>query len=184
MICAPIQSDMEKVRRVPACYDLVEVWDERMLEMTNKPTILKVVDEKKLSKNIHTDYIDFDIDMKKDKRFIDARLIVSYHQYEYTPPLQELRKVVQKMQMQNADIGKVVTMAHAEQDNITLLRLLTESQFPLIAFCMGTKGRLSRIMAPHFGSLISYVPPTKKWKTAEGQIVLSEWEKISKTLQM
>ncbi|MBD3156246.1 type I 3-dehydroquinate dehydratase [Candidatus Peregrinibacteria bacterium] len=184
MICASIQSDMEKVHRVPLCYDLVEVWDERMVGMIDKPTILKVVDEKKLSKNMQVDYIDFDIAMKMDKRAADTRLIISYHEHEYTPPLQELRSVIQTMQMQNADICKVVTMAHTEQDNITLLRLLTETQFPLIAFCMGEKGRLSRIMAPHFGSLISYVPPTEEWKTADGQIVLSEWEKISKTLQI
>lgn len=184
MICASIQSDIEKVHRVPACYDLVEVWDERMVGMIDKPTILKVVDESKLSKNISVDYMDFDSAMNMDKRSADARLIVSYHNHEYTPPLKELRSVVQTIKMHNADIGKVVTMAHTEQDNITLLRLLTETQFPLIAFCMGEKGRLSRIMAPHFGSLISYVPPTAEWKTAEGQIVLSEWEKISKMLQI
>jgi len=54
----------------------------------------------------------------------------------------------------------------------------------MIAFCLGKKGRISRIMAPQFGSLISYVPPTEDFVTAEGQIMLDEWMKIQRLLHI
>jgi 3-dehydroquinate dehydratase type I len=111
-----------------------------------------------------------------------AKLIISYHDFDRTPTLEELKKIVGEMLAKGADICKVVTKALTVEDNLIPLRLLAESQAPMIAFCLGKKGRISRIMAPQFGSLISYVPPTADFVTAEGQIVFDEWMKIQKML--
>lgn len=182
MICASIKNDKSKLKEIPLKYDLVEVWTGELVPLSPKPVLLKVVDEDLVDENLLVDYIDFDISMKKKIRPEGAKLIISYHNFDYTPPLKELKRIVQKMQKQGADIGKIVTTALNIEDNLVPLHLLSESQLPLISFCMGEKGRMSRIMAPKFGSLISYVPPTKDFVTADGQIILDEWMQIQRAL--
>jgi 3-dehydroquinate dehydratase / shikimate dehydrogenase len=180
MICASVKNDKNQLKKISAKYDLVEVWNANLVPLVKKPVLLKVVEGQKIDENLKVDYIDYDISAKDKVVPKGAKLIISYHNFDYTPSLKELRKVVKKMQKQGADIGKIVTTALKEEDNLVPLTLLSESELPLISFCMGQKGRPSRIMAPKFGSLISYVPPTKDFVTADGQIVLDEWEKISK----
>ena len=187
MICASVKDDPAKLAKIPEQYDLVEVWDAAFVGLSPKPVILKVVDGTVLDENLAVDYVDFDISMVATEAAMrmrpkGAKLILSYHNLRHTPSLKELQKIVKKMQKMGADICKVVTKAVTVEDNLIPLRLLAESEAPMIAFCLGEKGRISRIMAPQFGSLISYVPPTADFVTAEGQIVFDEWMKIQKML--
>lgn len=182
MICVSVKDDPAKLAKIPQQYDLVEVWDPAFVEFSPKPVILKVVDGAVLDENLAVDYVDFDVSMVEEgamrMRPKGAKLILSYHDFERTPSLSELKKIVRKMLAKGADICKIVTKAVTVEDNLIPLRLLAESDVPMIAFCLGDKGRISRILAPRFGSLISYVPPTADFVTAEGQIVFDDWEKI------
>ena len=193
MICASVKNDSAKLSKIPAQYDLVEVWDPSFVSLAGltglvpKPVILKVSRGMLLNENLAVDYVDFDISMDTaaiEMRPKGAKLIVSYHNFNRTPSLGELKKIVRKMLAKGADICKVVTKAVMVEDNLIPLRLLAESEVPMIAFCLGKKGRISRIMAPQFGSLISYVPPTEDFVTAEGQIMLDEWMKIQRLLHI
>jgi len=178
MICASVKNDKGKLRKIPSKYDLVEVWDANLLPFVKKRSLLKVVDNFRVDESLRVDYIDYDISVRKKIVPGNAKLIISYHNFDYTPSVKELRRIIKKMQKQGADIGKIVVAALKLEDNLVPLQLLAETDFPLISFCMGDKGRISRIMAPKFGSLISYIPPTKDFITADGQILLPDWEKI------
>ncbi|MBA4337093.1 hypothetical protein C0416_04980 [bacterium] len=185
MICASVKKNPEKLADLPKQYDIVEVWGPSfvpLIRLLQKPVILKVADCDLVDENLNVDYIDYDISMDVSVRPKGAKLIISYHNPDHTPSLNELHGIVRDMLAMGADICKIVTKAVTVEDNLIPLRLLAESKTPMIAFCLGEKGRISRIMAPQFGSLISYVPPTADFVTAEGQIVFDEWMKIQKML--
>lgn len=182
MICASIEKDKKLLSKIPSKYDLVEVWNSSFVSKIKKPVLLKMTGNAQIDEGLKVDYIDYDISAKNKIVPSGAKLIISYHNFDYTPSVKELKKISEKMQKQGADIGKIITTALKTEDNLVPLQLLAESQMPLISFCMGEKGRLSRIMAPKFGSLISYVPPNKDFVTADGQIVLDEWMRIQRVI--
>lgn len=203
MICASIKvqhmSDaIDMLEKVPVDYDLVEIWineiedlDLPLLKQKAKfPLLIKITDfsDHKLLEDLISngfEYVDIDIedfekvkDIKREK----TKIIASHHDFAETPEYENIKELIIRMQKAGADIAKIVCHAQDCHDNLKPLKLLKETEFPLIAFCMGEKGRLSRILAPQCGSLISYVPPDTAWKTADGQIILDEWKMIKEIL--
>ena len=79
----------------------------------------------------------------------------------------------------NPDLIKIVTTAVNEQDNFKIQKLL-DGKNDLIAFCMGLKGKESRVIASRSGSRISYCHLGKK--TADGQFSVEEMRKKLKNL--
>jgi 3-dehydroquinate dehydratase type I len=64
-------------------------------------------------------------------------------------------------------------MATSPDDNITLLSLLgwaRQQKFPLIAFCMGEMGKISRLATLALGGYMTYASPGRGRETAPGQI--------------
>jgi 3-dehydroquinate dehydratase type I len=76
---------------------------------------------------------------------------------------------------------KIVTYANSAEDNLRLLRLipmsLAEGQ-PIIAFCMGPRGRASRLLAPLLGSFLTYASLRKGAESAPGQWTVAETRKM------
>ena len=82
--------------------------------------------------------------------------IVSFHDFEKTPSLDELRSIVSKAR-KLASIVKVSTMAETEQDIEMLRTLLVEnSGGPLCVIAMGPLGTQTRVSFPTLGSCITY----------------------------
>ena len=95
-------------------------------------------------------------------------LIISYHSYSGTPPLQ---KLVIRMQRAPADGYKVVTTARKPSDLLRLLSLVKEKPgAPLILLSMGEVGFPSRVLSVKMGCLYSYAAPNSAQGTAPGQI--------------
>jgi 3-dehydroquinate dehydratase / shikimate dehydrogenase len=95
-------------------------------------------------------------------------LIVSYHSYSGTPPLQ---KLMVRMQRAPADGYKVVTTARKPSDLLRLLTLVKEKPgVPLILLSMGEMGFPSRVLSVKMGCLYSYAAPSSSQGTAPGQI--------------
>jgi 3-dehydroquinate dehydratase type I len=132
--------------------------------------------------------IDTDAELIQDMRSSfqeETDLILSYHNFEETPPLPDLQKKMEKGIELNADIIKVATYANTAEDNLTVLQLLAEAnarEIPFIGICMGIRGKLSRVVAPALGSYITYVALHKKEASAPGQLTLKEFKKISSLL--
>ncbi|MDK2853143.1 MAG: 3-dehydroquinate dehydratase [Thermococcaceae archaeon] len=73
-------------------------------------------------------------------------IIVSYHDFERTPSFKRLKALLDEMRELKGDIIKIVTFAGHYIDNIKVVRLY-EYEKNLIAFCMGEKGKISRIFS-------------------------------------
>ena len=104
-----------------------------------------------------------------------VKCILSYHNLEKTPPLDEMKRIVQRQLKAGADICKLVTTAQEFEDNLAVLQLISE--FPenkMIAFAMGQMGQISRILSPLVGSDFTYASIEKGKESAPGQIAVRD----------
>lgn len=96
----------------------------------------------------------------------NTTILVSWHNDQRTPNTDELRALMSKMKLMSNYI-KIVTMAESIEDAISVLDLYKDAEgLNLIAFAMGEKGILSRVLcalyktAPFtYASLRSAVAP-------------------------
>jgi len=112
-----------------------------------------------------------------------ALCLLSFHDFQKTPPLDTLRQIVQSELKAGADICKIVTTAKEFEDNLTILKLITE--FPktrMIAFAMGQQGLMSRVMAPMVGADFTYGAVQKGKESAPGQLPVTEMLKFYEML--
>ena len=104
-----------------------------------------------------------------------ADCLLSFHDFQKTPPLDILKQIVNKELKAGADICKVVTAAQTFEDNLAVMRLFSE--FPdvkMVAFAMGTQGFISRVMAPLIGAYFTYGAVQKGVESAPGQLPVSD----------
>ena len=76
---------------------------------------------------------------------------------------------------------KMVTFAHSREDNLNVLGLIpyaTERGQKIIAFCMGERGKMSRVMAPWMGAAWTYASLSTDRVSAPGQITVREMRRI------
>lgn len=83
-------------------------------------------------------------------------VIVSYHNFRVTPTDSFIRKKIADIFRGGADIAKVAVMPKTSEDVIRLLDVLRITKKPTVAIAMGEIGKPSRILAPLFGSVLSY----------------------------
>ncbi|MGD1020666.1 MAG: type I 3-dehydroquinate dehydratase [Verrucomicrobiia bacterium] len=83
-------------------------------------------------------------------------LIVSHHDFGRTPPLEELRVIVDKASRYGT-VAKIATMIRNEDDLAILRALLAERRHtPLCVLGMGPMGPQTRIDFPKLGSCLTY----------------------------
>lgn len=108
-----------------------------------------------------------------------AQCLISSHDLEKTPSLDEMKALVRQQLKAGADIGKVVTTARSPEDSLTILRLISE--FPgvrLVALAMGPLGVASRVLCPLVGGDFTYASIEKGKESASGQITVRELGQI------
>ncbi|CAI7838809.1 unnamed protein product [Closterium sp. NIES-54] len=103
-----------------------------------------------------------------------TRVIVSSHNYNVTPPLEELRALVARIEAAGADIVKFATTATDITDNARVFQILKEAQRPTIALVMGPKGLISRLLAPKFNAFLTFGAITPGAESAPGQPTVAE----------
>lgn len=111
----------------------------------------------------------------------NCRTIVSWHDFKATASPQALTEIFQRQCRSGADIGKIVTMARCFQDVFRVLALqeqAAELGFPLIAFCMGKPGMISRVATTDLGGFMTYAAPDNGLATAPGQLPASALRRI------
>jgi 3-dehydroquinate dehydratase type I len=75
------------------------------------------------------------------------------------------------------DIVKIVSRANAEEDNLRILTLIPHARRmgqEIISFCMGEKGRISRVLSLFLGAYMGFASPDKGEESAPGQFSLAE----------
>ncbi|CAI5500720.1 unnamed protein product, partial [Closterium sp. Naga37s-1] len=103
-----------------------------------------------------------------------TRVIVSSHNYSVTPPLEELRVLVARIEAAGADIVKFATTATDITDNARVFQILKEAQRPTIALVMGPKGLISRLLAPKFNAFLTFGAIAPGAESAPGQPTVAE----------
>lgn len=110
-----------------------------------------------------------------------TQLVLSWHNFHDTPSREELVGRVAMMQDNGADIGKIVTTAHNHQDVLRVLQLQEIAEklnFPLIAFCMGAAGVISRVATCALGGYMTYCAVSEDEATAPGQLSVAALREI------
>ena len=97
-------------------------------------------------------------------------LIRSYHNYQETPSLPVLQSLLERARSFGGEVVKIVTTATSEADNETVAGLYQFAEpGTLVAFCMGEKGRSSRLEALKQGAPFTYACLSEEDATAPGQ---------------
>jgi 3-dehydroquinate dehydratase/shikimate dehydrogenase len=97
-----------------------------------------------------------------------AHVIVSYHNFEATPPLDP---IVNRVTRIPADSYKVVTTARKPSDNARVLAAAkTSTRQRMIVLAMGELGFSTRVLSPIFGGAYTYAAPMQAQGTAAGQV--------------
>jgi len=113
-----------------------------------------------------------------------AKCLLSYHDFEGTPPLGELVGIVRRQMKAGADIGKVVTTATKFEDNLTALQLIADfRQARVVSFAMGPLGFVSRVLCPLVGGDFTYASIETGKESAAGQITVRDLRKLYEVLK-
>lgn len=106
----------------------------------------------------HADIIDIELETDIDhmNKVIKASksTIISYHDFKKTPPLDFLLDIVSR-ERQLGDIAKFAVMPKTLSDTIVVLNVLSKVE-KTVGIAMGDMGRYTRVVAPLFGSPITF----------------------------
>jgi len=207
-ICAAIvNNDLESVKEIEPLVDLFEVridligdgWQQVVGQM-EKPWIgcNRIVDEggkwekdeegriAELLKavDLGAAVIDIELRTRNLEKVVTlvkkrAKCLLSFHDLEGTPSLNEMKEIVDGQLAAGADICKLITTAQSFEDNLTTLQII--SAFPkirLVSFAMGPLGLASRILCPLAGGDFTYASIESGKESAPGQITVRELRKI------
>ncbi len=207
-ICAVIVSnDPEAVTKAEPMVDLFEVridligdgWQD-LVKQLRKPWIAcnrcaeeggqwqgneaRRVEKLLEAMELGADIVDIELGTKNLERILKlvkrrAKCLLSFHDLEKTPSLDEMKEIVNRQLEAGADICKIVTTAQAVDDNLTVLELISE--FPgvrVVSFAMGPLGSMSRVLCPLLGGDFIYASIEKGKESAEGQITVRDLTKI------
>ncbi len=97
-----------------------------------------------------------------------TQVIVSYHNFEATPPMDTVVNRIMKVQ---ADAYKIVTTARKPSDNVRVLSAAKAlPKHKMIVLAMGELGFPTRVLSPVFGGVYTYAAPMFAAGTAAGQV--------------
>ncbi len=131
--------------------------------------------------DITTDSFELLLDMAKEN---NCKTILSYHNYELTPPKRRLQAIIERCAKYGADICKIVCMPQNIKDVLRMMRLYTSDELAfaenmdLISFSMNKQGRISRISAMEFGAPYMYCAIDEASRTSAGQFPVEEFKTI------
>ncbi len=97
-----------------------------------------------------------------------CRWIASYHNFVETPNSKELQRVYRKLYRMNPTYIKIATMCNSSDDMLSIFSLYQNTP-KAIAFGMGERGKVSRLMAPVLGAPFTFASLDGR-ETASGQL--------------
>ncbi len=102
--------------------------------------------------------------------------IISYHDFEKTPSMTELLNIVEK-EKEVGDIAKFAVMPRNIQDTLTVLEVLSRVS-NTIGISMGELGKYTRVVAPLFGSPLTFA--SVDFESVPGQLDIQTTRKFLK----
>jgi 3-dehydroquinate dehydratase-1 len=127
-------------------------------------------------------YVDMDLGISNRTELISslhsagAKVIVSFHDFDKTPTVEQLNEILDKEVALGADVCKIITTARTVKDNLTTLNFVSEAskKAKIVCFAMGELGKQSRLVSPVFGAFFTFACLDEKRKTAKGQLTIKE----------
>ena len=123
----------------------------------------------------YADLVDIELQAELREEFISQvsrPVIISYHDFQGMPGIDELAAIKERMKMAGAAIAKIAVTPRSLKDDLDLLEFLLAADLPLCLIAMGDLGRHLRAVAPLYGSALAY--GYVKESTAPGQMSLAE----------
>jgi len=112
----------------------------------------------------------------------NCKVIVSYHNYENTPPNEELYGIVNQCFADGATIAKIATTAVSQTDSARILALYAHYE-NLVALAMGEQGKITRLASMYVGSPFTFAALDEQSATAPGQLTVREYEQFADLMQ-
>jgi 3-dehydroquinate dehydratase type I len=145
-------------------------------------------DEKKIdmlarAAELGADYIDIELQTAEPMRrqLIDrkgaAKIIVSWHNYMFTPDRTTLRRQLRRSFEAGADVAKIVTFARESADVGRMLEVVADHSRrgkQVIGFCMGEAGKLSRLATLWMGGFLTFAYLHRSTAVAPGMPSVEE----------
>jgi 3-dehydroquinate dehydratase-1 len=142
--------------------------------------------------DLEADYID--VELAAERSFLQrlirnkrgTQVILSFHDFRRTPSLKELQRLFGQMIRMGADVIKIVPFAKSWEDNLTVLSLIPfakERGQKIVTFCMGEKGKISRIFSPFLGAAWTYASLDQSRASAPGQLSVRQLRDIWKKMR-
>ncbi len=107
-------------------------------------------------------------------------VIISTHDFQKTPELEVMTGIIRESFEAGADIAKLAVMPQSFEDVIRLFEVTLHSKEPVCTIAMGSFGRHSRVIAPIYGSVLTYGYADAP--TAPGQLSVDVIKSILKIL--
>ncbi|TFH27106.1 MAG: type I 3-dehydroquinate dehydratase [Bacteroidia bacterium] len=120
-------------------------------------------------------------DIKQCADLNRAKLIVSYHNFERTPGLEDLESVMIGCFERGGDIAKIATRVNGTGDILNLIALYGLPGQKVI-LGMGPLGRILRILSPYLGGAFTFASLGEGKETAPGQLSIKEMNEIYKVI--
>jgi 3-dehydroquinate dehydratase-1 len=102
---------------------------------------------------------------------LGLKVIVSHHDFEGQPSYPELQSLVSRA-MKYGDVAKISVTPSTPEQVMELYRLLVNTKGRLCVIGMGETGQQTRLLAPLFGSVLTYGYSDEP--VAPGQMSVSE----------
>ena len=140
--------------------------------------------------NAGADYVDIELESDPDFRaeLIKAAgtagttVILSYHNFESTPALSGLEKIVGQCLQSGAEVVKIACQVNRTEDLQTLFKLYRQD-LRMVVIGMGELGIISRVAAPLLGAEFTFASPGEGRETAPGQISKEKLMTILRQIQ-
>jgi len=134
------------------------------------------------------DFLDFEMGNDADhvRRVRDSarehgtRVVLSYHNFGYTPGVEFLVQRFLEGERLGADVAKVAVMPRDRDDVLALLaatsRAEAKARIPLISMAMGPLGAVTRMVGGVFGSALSFA--VGEGSSAPGQMPIADLQTV------
>jgi len=146
--CRPdVFCEEERIQMLKSCMDLGATYVDVELESTDN-------------------YLD---SLAAFARVLGTILIVSYHNFKFTPDAKELEALLQSCYDRGGDLAKIAVLVNSQED---VRKLLDLYRFPgkKVILGMGKLGRITRVMGPYLGGEFTFAAPGTGDETAPGQL--------------
>ncbi|MGB9902488.1 type I 3-dehydroquinate dehydratase [Methanothrix sp.] len=101
---------------------------------------------------------------------ISCPALISYHDFSGIP--EDVQAIIEDARSAGADVVKLAVTPSSMREALDLLRLLLDESHPMCVIGMGAVGRHLRVVAPLYGSVLTYGYVTEP--TAPGQMSVRE----------